>query len=89
MGCIAGNVRGRHFLKRPSKSPDMSPIKNLWAWMEKQLEDRSGIQDTADLQARLSAIWDSFTNKQLSKYFSSKRARMKRVIKLQWGHIGK
>ena len=32
-------------------SPDLSPIENLWAWMEQQLGARVGINNTDDLQA--------------------------------------
>ena len=89
MACIAASVPGGHFLPWPPNSPDLSPIENLWAWMEKKLGDRSGIKDTAELQVRLTAIRDSITTKKLRKYFRGMRARMDSVIELQGGHIGK
>ncbi len=61
---------------------------NLWAWMDKKLGDRSVIKDTAELQVKLTAIRNSITTKQLSKYFSSMRDRMKHVTELQGAHIG-
>ena len=89
MACIAANVPGGHFLEWPPNSPDLSPIENLWAWMDKKLGDRSEIKDTAELQVKLTAIRDSITTKQLSKYFRGMRNRMKRVAELHGAHIGK
>ena len=89
MACIAANVPGGHFLEWPPNSPDLSPIENLWAWMDKKLGDRNKIKDTAELQVKLIAIRDSITTKQLSKYFKGMRNRMKRVVELHGAHIGK
>ena len=61
MECITVNVPGGHFLKWPSSSPDLSPIENLWAWMEQQLGPREGIKTTTDLAAMLGGIRDSIT----------------------------
>ena len=54
--CISANVPGGLFLDRPASSPDLSPIENVWAWMEQQLGDREGINSTDDMQSRLMAI---------------------------------
>jgi transposase len=89
MACIAANVPGGHFLEWPPNSPDLSPIENLWAWMDKKLGDRNKIKDTAELQVKLIAIRDSITTKQLSKYFKGMRNRMERVVELHGAHIGK
>lgn len=89
MQLIAASVPGGHFLDWPPNSPDLSPIENLWAWMEHQLGDREGIKDTADLQARLIEIRDSITTDQLRNYFDGMKARMERVVDLQGAHIGK
>ena len=60
---------------------------NLWAWMEKQLGDRSGTKDTAELQVRLTAIRDSITTKKLHEYFRGMRARMESVDRIaRWPH---
>ncbi|DBA79347.1 TPA: hypothetical protein ACH3X1_008500 [Trebouxia sp. C0004] len=80
---------GGHFLELSPHSPDLSPIEKLWVWMDKRLGDRSEIQDTAELQVQLTAIRDSITNKQLSKYFRGMKNRMKRVAELHGAHIGK
>ncbi|DBA75391.1 TPA: hypothetical protein ACH3X1_010655 [Trebouxia sp. C0004] len=37
MACITANVPGGHFLKWSANSPDLSPIGNLWAWMDHKL----------------------------------------------------
>ena len=89
MLCISQNVPGGHFLDWPPNSPDLSPIENLWAWMEQQLGDREGIGSTEELQARLVAIRNSISLTQLRDLFDGMNNRMQRVIKLQGSHIGK
>ncbi|KAL0035557.1 hypothetical protein WJX77_011878 [Trebouxia sp. C0004] len=89
MQCIRDNVPGGLFLEWPPNSPGLSPIENLWAWMEQQLRDREGIDNTDDLQCRLMAIRDSITLTQLHDLFDGMSARMKLVVKLQGSHIGK
>ena len=51
MQCISDNVPGGLFLEWPPVSPDLSPIDNLWAWMQQQLGDReaSEIQITCNV----------------------------------------
>ena len=89
MQCISQQVPGGHFLAWPPNSPDLSPIENLWAWMEQQLGDRQGIKNTDELQAKLIAIRDSITLTQLRDLFDKMDDRMQRVISLQGNHIGK
>ncbi len=40
MQCISDNVSGGLFLEWAPNSHDLSPVENLWAWMEQQLGDR-------------------------------------------------
>ncbi len=89
MQCNSNNVSGGLFLEWPTNSPDLSPIENLWAWMEQQLGDRKDINSTDDLQCRLMAIGASITLTQLHDLFDGVDARMKLVVKLQGSHIGK
>ena len=53
------------------------------------LGGREGIDNTDNLQCRLMAIRDSITLTQLRDLFDGMDARMKLVVKLQGGHIGK
>ncbi|DBB03053.1 TPA: hypothetical protein ACH3X1_000031 [Trebouxia sp. C0004] len=65
--CHDAHVPGGQVLEWLSSSPDLSPVENIWAWMDKKLGDRSGIKDTAELQGKLMAVRDLITTKQLSK----------------------
>jgi len=89
MEIISKSVPGGHFLSWPPNSPDLSPIENLWAWMEQQLGDREGINTTDDLQARLTEIRDSISITHVRALFDGMHTRMQRVVKLQGNHIGK
>ncbi len=89
MQCISDNVPGGLLLEWPPNSPDLSPIENLWGWMEQQSGNREGINKTDDLQCRLMAIRDSITLTQLHDLFDGMNARMKLFAKLEGGHIGK
>ena len=86
---IAANVPGGAFLEWPSNSPDLSPIENLWEWMQQQLELKGQCSNTDELKARLIEIRDSITPQQLQPYFTGMRRRMELVIERSGGHIGK
>ena len=51
--CISDNVPGGLVLEWPCNSPDLSPIEDIWAWMEQQSGDREGVNNTDDLQCTL------------------------------------
>ena len=70
----------------PPNSLDLSPIENLWGWMEQQSGNRVGINNTDDLQCRLIAIRSSITLTQLRDLFDGMDARTKLIVKLQGGH---
>ena len=59
MQCISANVPGGLFLEWPASSSGLSPIENLWGWMEQQLSDREGVNNIDDLQSGLIVIRDS------------------------------
>ena len=57
--------------------------------MNKKLGDMSEFKDTTELQVKLTAIRDSITTKQLSKYFMGMRNRLKCVAELHEAHTRK
>jgi hypothetical protein len=61
-------------LNWPSKSPDLSPIEQIWAYLKKRLKGR--LFTTADeLFAALEAEWNAIPNVLIDKFWSSFPAR--------------
>ena len=89
MACIAAQVPGGHFLEWPSSSPDLSPIENLWDWMQQQVELKGPCNTVVELQRRLIDIRKSITPEQLHPYFNGMKRRMQLVLDREGAHIGK
>lgn len=70
----------------PARSPDLNPIENIWAWMDKKLTE-TRITNLADLEKRLNEIWDSITVDYCRNLFNSIFTRCKLCIKNKGGHI--
>ena len=89
MDLIASSIPAGHFLAWPANSPDLSPIENLWGWMDTQLHKQDSCKSVDELKQRLESIRKSIPMKQLHALFDGMNARMKRVIELNGGHIGR
>ena len=89
MALIANIIPGGHFLAWPPNSPDLSPIENLWGWMDKQLHKQGPCKTVKELKGKLEAIKQSISARQLHALFDGMDARMRRVIELDGDHIGK
>lgn len=67
-------------LSWPSSSPDLSPIENLWGEMKKQLR-KSNVSSKAELEAKISEIWRSFTPEYCLKLLETMPKRINAVKK--------
>ena len=92
MALIASVIPRGHFhpggLSWPANSPDLSPIENLWSWMDAELHKQGKISGLPELKERLEAIRERITADHLHALFDSMQGRMKRVIELNGEHTG-
>jgi len=88
MACITAEVPGGHFLAWPANSPDLSPIENLWAWMDHKLHKEYACESIGELKVALEEIRQSIPASMLHKYFDNMDCRMKRVLDLNGDYIG-
>ena len=89
MDFIADNVPGGHFLAWPPNSPDLSPIENLWSWMDSKLHKLHKCKSIEDLKEKLEQVRQSIPPSLLHNMFDGMRARMQRVVELDGNYIGK
>lgn len=89
MAFIAANVPGGHFLAWPPNSPDLSPIENLWGWMDSRLHKLHKCKNIEELKENLEHIRQSIPPSFLHNMFDGMKARMERVIELNGDYIGK
>lgn len=82
-------VPAGHFLSWPANSPDLSPIENLWGWMDRQVHKQQPCKTVDELKDRLEGVRQSIPISQLHALFDGMPARMQRVIELSGDHIGR
>ena len=86
---FTANVPGGLFLVWPSNSPDLSPIEDLWAWMDARLHKLHKCKNIEELKANLELVRQAIPPSMLHNMFDGMKARMERVIELNGDYIGK
>ena len=86
---IENHVPGGPFLTWPANSPDLSPIENLWAWMDRRLHKLHKCQNVEQLKEKLEEVRQSIPASLLHSLFDGMPARMRRVLEENGGYIGK
>lgn len=89
MAYIKLKVPGGHFLPWPAHSPDLSPIENLWAWMDRQLHKMHTPKNVDELKESLESVRQSIPLTMIHNLFDGMPARMEAVIARNGEHIGK
>ena len=90
---ITANVPGGHFLAWPPNSPDLSPIENLWGWMDSRLYKLHKCKNIEELKDNLEHFRQTIPPSKhvvsLHNVFAGMKARMERVSELNGDYIGK
>lgn len=89
MAYIKANVPGGLFLDWPANSPDMSPIENMWAWMEGKLHKEYQPKTIEELKDSLEKIRQSIPASMLHTMFDNFHARMQKVVEKDGDYINK
>lgn len=71
----------------PPSSPDLSPIENLWAWVQRRVNEK-GCKSFQDFEATVMSEMKNVPQKVLLAYFDSMRKRMEKTIALEGDKTG-
>ena len=63
----------------PPHSPDLSPIENVWSWVQQQV-NVAGCNTTAEFQAKVREVFDGLSLEYLEKLYSSMPKRIEQCI---------
>lgn len=76
-------------LQWPAKSPDLSPIENLWSILKANVKRRDNPPTTAqELEAALLEEWQAIPQQAIRKLFNSMRKRCVKCVQAAGGHTG-
>ena len=73
-------------MKWPAQSPDLNPIKNLWSYIDKELQ-KIVIKNKNQLIEKLNEIWINVPKTFIRKLYLSIPKRIEMVIRNKGGHI--
>ena len=71
-----------------ASKPDLSPLGNLWAWMDHKLHEEYACESIGELKMALEEIRQSIPARMLHKLFDSMDCRMKQVVDLNGDYVG-
>lgn len=70
----------------PPRSPDLNPIENVWAWIDRKLTENP-VHSINALKTRLGEIYDTISAEYCRKLYDSIQVRAAICIKNKGGHI--
>ena len=79
MDCLRQNAVD--VLEWPAKSPDQSPIENIWDWIKRELNQPNNvIADMADLRVQINTAWNNIQQHRISALISSCKRRAQALV---------
>ena len=69
----------------PARSPDLNPIENIWAWIDKRLVKES-IASVAQLQQALEKLWKEFPRELCIQLVESMPRHVRACVKVRGAH---
>ncbi|KAK4105716.1 hypothetical protein N658DRAFT_388991, partial [Parathielavia hyrcaniae] len=69
-------------LRWPARSPDLSPIENVWSWMKKWIEDHHDVEALSlpQLRQAVQGAWDAVPPDFLRQLAHTMPGRLQQVI---------
>ena len=69
----------------PAQSPDLSPIKNLWDYIGKKVEEQNSTSMDSLLWMAVKNVWEAVPLDRLTTLYESMPRRCEEVIKARGG----
>jgi transposase len=73
----------------PANSPDLSPIENVWGWMQREINKEPLSLTVEDFKLQIERVWERVPKAMLKNLAAGMRKRMEKVIELEGAHIGR
>ena len=73
----------------PANSPDLSPIENVWGWMQREINKEPLCLTVEDFKLQIERVWERVPKSMLKNLAAGMQKRMEKVIELEGAHIGR